>query len=128
MTDAIIDRTRRLIAACETIDDFLCIRPGSLGIAVCGLDSEGPRTQRHAAHWLSYWGPKLDVNVWCIPDRKMRLAYAKWVEAGLWSEFSARSIETERRRLGVDSADKFAKFRADVARELNIPSYMLGVT
>lgn len=146
----LINRTRRLLAACPTVDDFLAIRPMSLGLAVCGVDAFDPRTRLHAVGWLAYWGPRLDKPRAEVDDALIHLSHAKWNEGGARSELSTRSIYAERERLGIgvphllcddrgnctvcrkarseENVRKLNQLRFDVARELDIPPYMLGVT
>ena len=132
MNDAsqdLVDRIRRLIAACPSIDDFAFVRPMSLGLAVCNVEAVDPAVRAHTSRWLDYWGPSLDLAPCVVGDALTYLSYAKWRECGATAGLSAQSIAIERRRIGIDAHGdaELTKLRLDVAREFDIPPYMLGV-
>ena len=132
MNDAsqdLVDRTRRLIAACPSIDDFVSVRPMSLGLAVCNAEAVDPTVRAHISRWLDYWGTRLDRAPCVVGNALTHLSYAKWRECGATAGLSVRSITIERRRIGIGAHGdaELTKLRLDVARELDIPPYMLGV-
>lgn len=124
----IVSNTRTLIAVCDSIEDFLFIRPMSLGFAVCGIDAFHPGTRHHARRWLDFWATRLNAMPHMIEESTRRLAHAKWIESGFGFdvELSWRTRNFMRKEIGIEADDQLAAHRIEIGRRLNIPPFMFG--